>query len=231
MTGPILSVGDSAYREIRKDIIFGYLAPGERLRLEALKKRYEVSITTLREILNRLTSDGLVVAEGQKGFEVAPVSDEDMRELGDLRVLLESHALEKSFAAGDMEWEAAVVGAYHKLQAMEARMLAGDFSVREMWKRYDWEFHHALSSACGSRALIASFGAVFDKYLRYQFLTLEFRGAPAAQQHRELRDAALERDAEKAKRVLHAHVWEGVRHSEESRRRLGAGHGTQLRIV
>ena len=216
----VLSVGGSVHRDIRRDIIFGHLAPGERLKLEALKKRYEVSITTLREILNRLTSEGLVVAEGQRGFEVAKVSITDMRELADLRVLLESHALEKSFAAGNVEWEAVVVSAYHKLQWMEDKMLAGDYSVREMWKRYDWEFHHALSSACGSRALIATFGAVFDKYLRYQFVVPEFRGAPAAEQHRLLRDAALARDAEAAKKLIYEHVWDGVAYSEESLAKL-----------
>jgi DNA-binding GntR family transcriptional regulator len=213
-----LSVGDAAYGEIRADIIFGRLAPGERLKLEPLKKRYEVSITTLREILNRLTSEGFVLAEGQKGFEVAPVSDADLRELAELRILLESHALERSFREGDVEWEASVVAAHHRLRVMEDKMLAGDHSVRETWKRYDWGFHHALISACGSRALLAAHGAVFDKYLRYQMLTLTFRGAPAAADHRELRDAALARDAEAGKQILRRHILAGVEHSEAARR-------------
>jgi DNA-binding GntR family transcriptional regulator len=51
-------------------------------------------------------------------------------------------------------------------------------------------------------------------------------------QHRELRDAALARDAEAAKKVIHAHVWEGVTHSEESRRRRGiAGPEHHLRAI
>ncbi|MGO7668283.1 GntR family transcriptional regulator, partial [Rhizobium ruizarguesonis] len=59
---------------MRADIIFGRLAPGQKLKLESLKEYYETSISTLREVLNRLSSEGLVVAEGQKGFEVSPVS-------------------------------------------------------------------------------------------------------------------------------------------------------------
>ena len=68
-----------------------------------------------REILNRLASEGLVLAEGQSGFEVSPVSIANLKEIAALRMLLEGHALEQSFAAGDIEWEGRVVAAHHKL--------------------------------------------------------------------------------------------------------------------
>lgn len=208
-----LSVGDAGYDAIRRDIIFGRLAPGTRLRLEALKKRYAVSVTTLREILNRLVSEGFVVAEGQRGFDVAPVSDGNLAELADLRILLESHALELSFRDGDVDWEANVLAAHHRLKVLEARMLSGDHAVRELWKRYDWEFHHALIAACGSQELLSTHGMIFDKYLRYQMLTLTFRGEVAATEHRDLLDAALRRDAPAAREVLRRHILGGVEHS------------------
>lgn len=206
------AVGDSVYRRIRTDIIFGRLPPGKKLRLEQLKKDYEASISTLREILNRLASEGLVVAEGQRGFEVAPVSPENLREIAALRELLECYALEQSFAAGDLNWEARVVAAHYKLSQMEARMLAGDRSVTEQWKRYDWEFHQALISACGSRVLMDTHAVIFDKYLRYQMISLTFRGAIAAEEHRQMLDAALRRDAGSAQDVLRRHVRGGVEH-------------------
>src|SRR3954462_12829308 len=68
---PALSAGDSGYRRIRSDIIFGALNPSGRLKLESMKEEYGLSVSTLREILNRLASEGFVVAEGQRGFEVA----------------------------------------------------------------------------------------------------------------------------------------------------------------
>jgi DNA-binding GntR family transcriptional regulator len=212
-----LSVGDTVYRTIRTDIIFGRLQPGERLRLEPLRKRYDVSVTTLREILNRLVSEGFVVAEGQRGFEVAPVSDDNLEELADLRILLECHALEQSFRAGDVDWEANVLAAHHRLKIMEGRMQAGDHAVRETWKRYDWEFHRALIAACGSQELLATHGAVFDKYLRYQMLTLTFRGEAAAVEHKQLLDAALRRDSAEAQRILTQHIRGGVAHSLAAR--------------
>ena len=206
------AVGDSVYRRIRTDIIFGRLPPGKKLKLDQLRRDYEASISTLREILNRLASEGLVVAEGQRGFEVAPVSPENLKEIAALRELLECYALEQSFAAGDLNWEAQVVAAHHKLSQMELRMLAGDRSVTEQWKRYDWEFHQALIAACGSRVLMDTHAIIFDKYLRYQMISLTFRGAIAAEEHRAMLEAALKRDAKTAKDLLRKHVQGGVQH-------------------
>ncbi|WP_235981713.1 GntR family transcriptional regulator [Methylobrevis albus] len=207
------TIGDNAYRRIRSDIIFGRIAPSQKLRLDRLRETYGASVSTLREILNRLTSEGLVVAEGQRGFEAAPVSVHNLREIAALRLLLEGFALEQSFAAGDVEWEGRVVSAHHKLAALEQRMRDGDMSQTELWKRYDWEFHQALISACGSKVLTDTHAAVFDKYLRYQMIALSFRGDIAAREHQVMLNAALARDAATAKQTLERHVSGGVEHA------------------
>ncbi|HSK31476.1 MAG TPA: GntR family transcriptional regulator, partial [Candidatus Limnocylindria bacterium] len=159
---PSLTAGESGYQRIRADILFGRLAPGARLRLDQLKSEYGVSVSTLREILSRLSSERLVVAEGQKGFQVAPVSAANLKEIATLRQVLECRALEQSFAAGDMEWEGRVVAAHHRLAHVEEEMAKGDRSKIERWKRCDWEFHQALISACGSKMLVETHAAVFD---------------------------------------------------------------------
>jgi DNA-binding GntR family transcriptional regulator len=201
-----LTVGDTAYQRIRADIVSGRIAPGHKLRLDRMRAEYGAGISTLRELLSRLAAEGLVLAEGQRGFEVPPVTAQNLRELAELRHLLESHALGQSFAAGDVEWEGRVVAAHHKLDVMERRMLKGDRSETELWKRYDWEFHQALISACGSRELMAAHAAVFDRYVRYQMIAFCFRGEVAADEHRQLRDCALARDAARATAVLRAHI-------------------------
>lgn len=203
-------VGRDIYATIRRHIIFGRLEAGARLRLERMKAEYGASVSTIREALSRLTSEGLVEAEGQRGFSVAPMSDEDLREIADLRILLESHALALSIGAGDTEWEGAIVSAHHKLHRMEERMAAGDTSVRETWKQYDWEFHQALILACGSKPLLEVHGTVFDKYLRYQMRRLTYRGATAAAEHRGLLAAALDRDIGRAQAILRTHIEGGV---------------------
>ena len=200
------TTGESTYRRLRADIIFGRLAPERKLRLEQLRTRYDVSVATLREVLPRLVAEGLILFETQKGFEVAPVSTRDLREIAEMRILLECHAVAASFAAGDLEWEAGVVAAHHKLMRMEQRMLDGDRSVTETWKRYDREFHVALISACGSEELLAAHDRIFDRFLRYQVLLVMFRGRTAAEEHNSLLDCAINRDIPGAQALLHRHI-------------------------
>ena len=208
--GPKESVGEATYRRIRNDILFGRLAPGEKLRLERMKDAYGASISTLRELLTRLTSEGIIVAEGLRGFQVAPISATDLREVADMRLLLECHGLKASLQNGELEWEGRVVAAHHKLSLLEKRMAEGDRSQTEMWKRYDREFHHALISACDSTALLETHASIYDKYLRYQMVAVIYRGDVAASEHRDLLQAALARDWPTAQAVLVRHVQASV---------------------
>ena len=207
------TVGEIAYRKLRADIVFGRLAPGEKLRLERVSQRYGTSISTMRELLSRLGSEKLVVAEGQRGFEVAAVSADDFREVAQMRQLLECHAIDQSFAAGDLDWEGRVVAAHHKLAVLERRMVTGDDADPEAWKRCDWEFHHALVSACGSKVLMQTHAAIYDRYLRYQMVAVIFRGEIAASEHQTLPDCALARDFATARKVLVAHIQSCVEHA------------------
>jgi DNA-binding GntR family transcriptional regulator len=207
------TIGETAYRRIRSDIVFGRLSPGEKLRLDRISETYGVSISTLRELLNRLCSEGLAIAEGQRGFEVAPVSAVDFREVAAMRQLLECHALEQSFQRGDLDWEGRIVAAHHKLSVMEKRMIGGDRSAPEIWKQCDWQFHHALISACGSKVLLDTHAAIYDKYLRYQMVAVIFRGEIAADQHQKLLECALARDFATGQTVLVDHIQGCVEHA------------------
>ena len=207
------SIADRAYGDIRSDIIFGRLEPGSKLGLDRLAVAYSTSVSTLREILSRLSSEGFVIAEGQRGFQVASVSAEGFQDVAAMRLLLEKYALPMSFAVGDLEWESRVVAAYHKLAHMERRMLAGERDRTEQWKRYDREFHRVLVEACGSQTLLDLYDGVFDHYLRYQIVAVVFRGAIAAEEHSLLRDCALTRDPVQACEVLTRHVNDCVTHT------------------
>ena len=171
-----------------------------------MRAEYGAGISTLRELLSRLAAEGLVLAEGQRGFEVPPVTPAELHGLAELRLLLEMHALARSFVAGDIEWEGRIVAAHHKLELIERRLLAGERADTGPWKRYDWEFHQALISACGSRELMAAHASAFDRYLRYQMIAFCFRGEIAVCEHRALRDCALARDAAGAATVLREHI-------------------------
>ena len=214
---PTETIGEKIYQRIRADIVCGALPPGERLTLDRMRDAYEASVGTLRENLNRLSSQGLVVAEGSRGFQVTPISAANLREVASMRCLLESHALRESFEAGDMEWEGEVVAAYHKLASMEQRMSSGQRADAQLWKRYDREFHRALISACGSQVLLETHAVIYDRYLRYQMVAAVYRGEVAAGEHQQLRDCALARDWQRAQTTLTRHVQDCVSHMIDKR--------------
>jgi DNA-binding GntR family transcriptional regulator len=204
------SVGETTYRRVRADIVYGRLAPGQRLTLERMRGAYGSAVSTLREIFNGLASEGLITAEGARGFEVASISADDLREIAAMRQLLECDALRSSFEAGDVEWEGRVVAAHHKLATLEKRMASGDRSEEEVLRRYDWAFHNALISACGSRLLLDMHAGIYDKYLRYLMLASVFRGEPVAVEHRQLMEFALQRDWRAAQAVTVTHIQDCV---------------------
>ena len=84
------TIADRAYEQIRADLLFGRLSPGAKLRLEPMAVTYGAGVSTLREILGRLSAEGLVVAESQRGFEVAPVSPDGFRDVAAMRLVLET---------------------------------------------------------------------------------------------------------------------------------------------
>lgn len=96
---------ERAYRALRHDIVCGDLQPGQRLRVEHLKDHYGVGAGTLREALALLVSDALVTVEGQRGYRVSAVSLDDLCDLTDTRVRLETEALRQSIRLGDAGWE------------------------------------------------------------------------------------------------------------------------------
>jgi GntR family transcriptional regulator, carbon starvation induced regulator len=200
---------EALQERIRQDIILGTLEPGVKLRLERLSKAYGASVSTLRETLSRLASDGLVVVEGQRGFAVLPVSLEDLRDITHMRQLLECHALGTSIASADLDWEARVVGAYHKLSKVEALVEERPDEFGEAWERYNQEFHEALISNCRSRWLKLFHRAMYDHSRRYRMLSLKTKPFPrsqSAEEHRAILAAAIARDVEQSCAILKAHI-------------------------
>ncbi|MGU3575050.1 GntR family transcriptional regulator [Brucellaceae bacterium C25G] len=206
------SVGDSAYEKIRSDIIFARLKPGLRLKLDEVRSTYDVSVSTIREILYRLNAENLVLV-GQRGFSVAPVTQKNFRDIASMRILLEGYALQKAFKRGDIEWEAEIAAAYHRLARLEQQILAGDHSKIETWKNYDRMFHHSLVSSCGSEVLLQTYAQIFDQYLRYQIVSVAFRGKVAAQEHLDLMQCAMDRNHKKAIDILTTHIQSCVNHT------------------
>jgi len=198
---------ETAYLQLRRDIVEGHLAPGVKLRVEHLKDRYAVGAGTLREALAVLISDALVVSEGQRGYYVAPISQDDLDDVARTRILLETEALRLSIRAGDDEWEARLIAAYHRLGKSESKLSRRHERIRE-WEQRNREFHEALISACGSRWLLYTIGLMYRQSERYRHLSISspLNDRDVHAEHAELHEASLARDARRACKALERHI-------------------------
>jgi DNA-binding GntR family transcriptional regulator len=200
------TLASAAYERLRRDIRIGRLAPGEKLRIDALRAIYEIGASPLREALNRLSAEGLVVQEDQRGFRVPPVSIEDLLELTRTRCWLNEIALRESIARGDTAWEERIVLAHHRL----ARTPVYSDSASKLdgeWEQRHRAFHAALISACGSRWLQAYCESLFDQADRYRYLSVQaHEHRDFVGEHRAIMEATLARDADRAIRLLNHHV-------------------------
>ena len=197
---------ESAYRDLRRDIIEGQLAPGEKLRVEHLKDHYGVGAGTLREALSLLISDALVVSQGQRGFRVAPVSLADLEDITHTRVMLECEALRQSIALGDDDWEGSLLAAFHRLSKAEEKLT--DSTAREEWEERNRIFHEVLISACPSRWIKHFLAILYHQAERYRRLSLYLQPIPrdVHAEHEALFKATLARDSEKACAVMAEHI-------------------------
>ena len=205
-----LSVTENIFKKIKYDIVFGNLEPNQKLKLNLLQKEYNVSISILREVLNRLCGDGFIIYKVQKGFFVSPISKKDLYEIADLRIILETHALEISIKNKDYEWEAELLGAYRKLNHAENELEKNNLNAKSLWTKYDAEFHQMLIKKCNSLNLIRIHEVIFDKYLRYQLLILKYRGKDSIKEHKDLLDYSLISNIQKAQNTLRDHIKKGV---------------------
>jgi DNA-binding GntR family transcriptional regulator len=202
------TLAEAAYRRLRRDIIEGIHPPGEKLRVEHLKDHYAVGAGTLREALQLLVTDALVVAQGQRGFRVAPISLDDFEDITRTRVLLETAALQQSIECGDDAWEANVVAAFHMLSRAETKLEEGNEGNREEWELRNQAFHEVLISASPSRWCRHFQNILYLQSERYRRLSL-FRqpiSRDVHAEHQAIVDAVLARDVQEATRILTEHI-------------------------
>lgn len=201
-TGKTLS--ESAYEALRADIISGRLAPDAKLRIEDLRQEYSTGASPLREALNRLAGEGFVTAAGQRGFNVAPISLNDLDDITRLRILLECEAMRDAIRQGDDAWEAGIVAAFH--QWTKAHNTGTDDVAT--WERRNQELHEALIGACDSALLLRLRQTLFEQHKRYRLISLldynETRDVHA--EHEAIVEATLARDADAACAATEVHI-------------------------
>ena len=207
---PARTLSGAVYADIRSDILAGRYTPGSKLSPRVIATQCKVSLSVVREALTRLTEQGLVVSEPQLGFSVVGLDIDDVRDISRVRILIEGAALRDAVLNADLEYEAGIVASHHRLSRTAPRADDTTQTVTDDWARAHAEFHRALISACRSprlRDLADSLRETAELYRRWSgsFPTQQPPRDVAAE-HRGLMDAALDRDADRAARLLTDHI-------------------------
>ena len=221
---PGQTLNASALSRIRSDIIACRLMPNERLRFEALRERYGMGVSPLREALMRLEAEGLVELEQNKGFRVSEVSRENLQDLMQTRIEIETIALRWSLEKGGVEWEADLLGAFHRLSRQNKIDPREPETINEAWGREHAAFHAALVAACGSQTMMSIRERLFEQAERYVSLSI-MANAPLRDdvgEHKALMRAALNRDIDKTVELNRLHI---SRTSDKVAASLAAGRG------
>jgi len=206
------SMAQRAYRIIRADIISGARPPGERLRIEMLKTIYDIGPTPLREALQKLSTEGLVLALEKRGFMVSPLDLDEFSDLNIARIEIEKVALSRSIALGDRQWESRVVAATYLMNKEDAALLASGNGVSDAWEAANAEFHATMIAACGSKWLLQMRDHLQDMCERYrrssisQSIRKTGNGKrDVGKEHAAISNAVLARDARLACQLTESH--------------------------
>jgi len=199
----------AVHARLATDILNGELLPGHRLRLQALCETYQVSMSPLREALSTLAGRGLVVQDGQRGFRVAPASADDLRDVTETRVNVETVALRHAIERGGDDWEADIVAAHHRLAR---RQRTDAMLIDETWETVHRAYHRALIAACGMPRLLTFCEVLHQQSDRYRRLAVLRGGRHPALviSHAEIVEATLARDVGRATDLLAQHTREST---------------------
>ncbi|BCJ56301.1 GntR family transcriptional regulator [Actinoplanes sp. NBRC 14428] len=192
------------YADLREAILRGDFAPGAALKPQELAGRHGVSLAVVREALVRLVGDGLADRLTNRGFAVPSRSDQRWQDLAEARRTVEPAMLRMAIARGDLDWEARVRAAHHRLSRTP---VLDDRGVRPDWSRAHHDFHRALLDGCGNQVLLET----FERLWLASELTRHWPAERGPErdhlgEHRDLEQAALARDADTAAALLDRHV-------------------------
>ncbi|HDZ3143220.1 TPA: DNA-binding transcriptional regulator CsiR [Klebsiella pneumoniae] len=198
------------YRWLKNDIIRGVYQPDEKLRMSLLTSRYGLGVGPLREALSQLVAERLVTVVNQKGYRVAPMSEQELLDIFDARANMEAMLVRLAIERGGDEWEAELLARAHLLNKLES----SDASERllDEWDQRHQAFHTAIVAGCGSQYLLQMRERLFDLAARYRFIWLRTTVLSVEMledkhvQHQTLVDAILARDAEQASALMREHL-------------------------
>jgi GntR family transcriptional regulator, carbon starvation induced regulator len=165
--GAAETLTDAVRQALKRDVLTAALAPDLRLSVRALSERYGVGATPVREALWSLVGEGLVIAEAQRGFQVAGAERSRLASLLLLRRRVEPWLLVAALRNGGADWPHSVERAFAAFQPVDARV--GDLRpLNEEWERLHQGFHLSLIAGSGMPVMVDLARRWYDEIDRYR---------------------------------------------------------------
>jgi DNA-binding GntR family transcriptional regulator len=198
-----VSQGERVYKHVRANLLSGRIAPGSRLNIAELAQSLALSQGGIREALSRLTSEGLVTADLNRGFRAAPLSLKEFEDLSKARAELDGLCLRIALAKDDMEWEASMVAACHRV-ARRLQRFSGTDEDRAALSAAQRSFQHTLVAGCNNGALLWLRGLLYARAERYRhlLLSIDYGNQKLYDRDGAFIQAVMNRDADKAVSLL-----------------------------
>lgn len=197
---------EQVHAYLRDAIMRGDYAPGDALKPQDLAKEQGVSLAVVREALVQVVGEGLADRLPNRGFAVPAFSDRRWQEIAEARRTIEPVLLRMSIERGDVEWEARVRAAHHRLARTPAFVEDGEY-YSDAWSEAHRLFHRALLEGCGNPVLLETFDRMWTaSELARRWSAHRNPDRDGADEHRRLEEAALARDADTAAETLTRHL-------------------------
>ncbi|MFD9071354.1 GntR family transcriptional regulator [Streptomyces lasiicapitis] len=200
-------LSEQVHAHLRDAIMRGDHAPGDALKPQDLAKEQGVSLAVVREALVRLVGEGLADRLHNRGFAVPAFSDRRWQEIAEARRTVAPGLRRMSIERGDVDWEARVRAAHHRLARTPAYEPGeGEYYTRA-WSEAHRVFHRTLLEGCGNPVLLETFDRMWTaSELARRWSAHRDPHRDGFAEHRRLEEAALARDADTAAEVLVQHL-------------------------
>jgi DNA-binding GntR family transcriptional regulator len=181
------------YKKLRRSIIMGHRESGTRLNVEEIADEYNTSVTPVRDALQMLNHEGLVDIKPRSGYFVTRITFKQLRDLLDVRRILELAAVERAARRVDPE-------IIKEMRSVHAGYTGDDDEAYDRYTDENRHFHYLVGKASGNIELAEMIGRLHDQLAR--FMVMRRAGPTLEKTHSRIIDAIETGDTTGARQAL-----------------------------
>lgn len=199
------------YTAIKNAIIIGEYEPGKRLTEEALAEALHVSRTPIRDAIKQLETDGLIVPYKRRGYIVREFSTDDIRQIYNVRALLESHGTSEAALNRTEEEVEAIRAKNADYEKAIGQLKRSDITTIKHIQQTNQEFHEEIFKAANNEhlRLLISKVVVVPLVFRSFYWYNERQLLRSLEVHKTILNAIENKEPERAKIAMQEHIYQG----------------------